>query len=180
MRIIAGKHKGLILSSFEADNIRPTIDRVRENIFNKIQFDIPGACVLDLFGGTGAISLEFLSRGASRVVTVDNNINSLNLISKNFAKAHEIGEIIKDDFKSALKNLSGQKFDFIFLDPPFASGFGSEAILLISKYNLLEDNGLIIFEHSLDIKPEFDDFELNDYKKYGTIAVSYFKRKING
>ena len=86
MRIVAGTLKGLKLNEFEADNIRPTIDRVREAVFNKIQFQVKGANVLDLFCGTGAVSLEFLSRGAS-VTSVDNNKNSIKLIKQNFAKA---------------------------------------------------------------------------------------------
>ena len=93
MRIIAGKHKGLVLNEFNADNIRPTIDRVRESIFNKIQFDVAGSCVLDLFCGTGAVSLEFLSRGASRLVSIDNNRDSISITNKNFKKAKEKGEI---------------------------------------------------------------------------------------
>ena len=73
MRIIAGKLKGLVLKTFEAENIRPTLDRAREGVFSKIQFIISGAYVLDLFAGTGAISLEFISRGAKKVITCDNN-----------------------------------------------------------------------------------------------------------
>ena len=83
MRIVAGKHRGLLLFTFDADNIRPTTDRVRENIFNKIQFGIVGSSVLDLFCGTGAVSLEFLSRGAGQVVSVDNNRSSVSLIKNN-------------------------------------------------------------------------------------------------
>ena len=86
MRIVAGKHRGLTLYEFDADNVRPTTDRVRENIFNKIQFGVSGSCVLDLFAGTGAVSLEFLSRGALEVISVDNNKNSSSLIKKNFSK----------------------------------------------------------------------------------------------
>ena len=87
MRIIAGSLRGLVLKTFDADNIRPTLDRAREGIFNKIQFGIRDSYVLDLFGGTGAISLEFISRGASKVLTCDNNTNSINLINQNFKKA---------------------------------------------------------------------------------------------
>ena len=86
MRIIAGKHKGLQLNTFDYQNIRPTIDRIRENIFNIIQFQIADSVVLDLFGGTGAISLEFVSRGAGKVITCDNNKDSIDLIRKNFLR----------------------------------------------------------------------------------------------
>ena len=178
MRIVAGKHRGLNLEEFEADNIRPTTDRVRENIFNKIQFDIPDSSVLDLFAGTGAVSLEFLSRNAKRVVSVDNNNNSIRVITKNFAKAKEKLELIKADYKEAVKQLRGNKFDFIFLDPPYHLGFGNDALELIAQYDLLCEDGIIIYEHLVDTKFDCpDSFEIYDYKKYGTVAVSFIRGK---
>lgn len=174
MRIIAGKHKGLVLNTFEADNIRPTIDRVREGIFSKIQFDIPNAKVLDLFAGTGAISLEFLSRGANSVISVDNNKNSINLIKKNFVKAKENVNLITCDYLEALNKFKGTKFDIVFLDPPFSTDFGEKAICKISENQMIENDGIIIYEHL--VGKEFDipnNFKLLDEKKYGTIIVSY-------
>lgn len=177
MRIVAGKHRGLNLEEFDADNIRPTTDRVRENIFNKIQFDIPGSTVLDLFCGTGAVSLEFLSRNADKVISVDNNNNSIKLIERNFAKAKEKPNLIKADFKVALNQVSNEKFDFIFLDPPYHTTFGSEALYIIADSNILEDDGIIIYEHL--VETQFNcptGFEIYDYKKYGTIAVSFIRK----
>lgn len=179
MRIVAGKHRGLNLEEFDADNIRPTTDRVRENIFNKIQFDILDSTVLDLFCGTGAVSLEFLSRNASKVISVDNNNNSIKLIERNFAKAKEKPNLIKADYKVALSQLSKEKFDFIFLDPPYHSNFGNDALSIIANSSILAENGIIIYEHLVDT--QFDcprNLEIFDYKKYGTIAVSFI-RKIN-
>lgn len=176
MRIIAGKHRGLNLNTFDIDNIRPTIDRVRENIFNKIQFGVVDSCVLDLFGGTGAVSLEFLSRGAREVITVDNNRKSIELIKKNFNKAKEALHLLEKDFKDALNVLKGKKFDFIFLDPPYAENYGEEAIKLIGEYKLLAEDGLIVYEH-LEGK-QFSipsNLELIDSKKYGTVYVSYIR-----
>lgn len=176
MRIVAGKYRGLVLNAFDADNIRPTIDRVRENIFNKIQFGVAGSSVLDLFGGTGAISLEFLSRGASEVITCDNNRNSISIIRKNFDKAKEKLNLVEKDFKDALLLLKGKKFDYIFLDPPYAENYGEIAINLISLYNMLEEDGMIIYEH-LEGK-EFalpENLEIVDCKKYGTVYVSYIE-----
>ena len=178
MRIVAGKHRGLSLEEFDAENIRPTTDRVRENIFNKIQFDVVDSSVLDLFAGTGAVSLEFLSRNARNVISVDNNANSIKVITKNFAKAKEKLQLIKADFKEALKQVKGQKFDFIFLDPPYRLGYGSEALAIISQINILEDDGIIIYEHLVGTEFECPEcFEVYDYKKYGTIAVSFIRRK---
>ena len=176
MRVIAGKYRGLVLNTFDADNIRPTADRVREGIFNKIQFIIQDADVLDLFGGTGAISIEFLSRSAKSVVTVDNN--SVSLINKNFAKIKQMPNLLIADFDTALKKLRDKKFDIVFLDPPFATDFGEKAIEIISENKMLNDDGIIIFEH--DCKKKFNipqDLEVIDEKKYGTIAVTYIKVK---
>jgi len=177
MRIIAGKHKGLNLKTFEADNIRPTADRVREGIFNKLQFNIKGARVLDLFGGTGAIGLEFLSRGALEVIVCDNNKNSINLIRENYLKAKEKPNLICNDYKSALSSLKGENFDIIFLDPPFATNFGEIAINMIFELSLLDDDGIIVFEHGIEKEYLTDKFEIIDNKKYGTIMVTYLKGK---
>ena len=178
MRIVAGKHRGLNLEEFDADNIRPTTDRVRENIFNKIQFDIADSIVLDLFCGTGAVSLEFVSRNAGKVISVDNNQNSVRLIERNFTKAKERPNLIKADYKEALKQVSNYKFDFIFLDPPYHTDYGQVALNLISNMNILQDSAVIIYEHLVETKFTCpDNFEIYDYKKYGTIAVSFIRQK---
>lgn len=178
MRIIAGKHKGLVLNTFDVDNIRPTTDRVRENIFNKIQFGISGSTVLDLFCGTGAISLEFISRGAVNVVSVDNNENSIKIIKQNFKKAGVIPELNKCDYKTALNKYKDTKFDYIFIDPPYHTNFGEESIRIISDYSMLKRDGVIIYEHLFDKKFELpDNYEIVDSRKYGTIMVTFIKEK---
>ena len=174
MRIIAGKHKGLQLNTFDYGNIRPTIDRIRENIFNIIQFRVSGSNVLDLFGGTGAVSLEFVSRGAMSVITCDNNKDSISLIKKNFNKAKEMPNLYTGDYLANLEKLKDNKFDFIFLDPPFDSVFGKNSLEFIAKNNMLNDNGLIIFEHLASKKINIpNDFEIKNERKYGTITVSF-------
>lgn len=176
MRIIAGKLKGLKLNEFEFDNIRPTIDRVREAIFNKIQFKIVNSKVLDLFGGTGAVSLEFVSRNAGGVITVDNNPNSIKLIKQNFQKAKLKPNLIESDYIKALKkfNEDGRKFDIIFLDPPFDTNMGEKAIDFIVANQLLEEDGIIVYEHIVDKQFSLpNDLITIDERKYGTIKVSY-------
>lgn len=181
MRIIGGKFKGIKLNSFDMDNIRPTADRAREGIFNKLQFLIKNACILDLFCGTGAISLEFLSRGAKKVISVDNNKNSINLINQNFDKVKEKPNLIYGDYLDVLSQLKNQKFDIIFLDPPFSSDYGIKAILKIINLELLEKNGIIVFEHSstMNFEKEIDKISnkilILDTKKYGSITVEYIK-----
>lgn len=173
MRIIAGTLKGLKLNEFDADNIRPTIDRVREAIFSKIQFRIKDAQILDLFCGTGAVSLEFLSRGGN-VVSVDNNKNSISLIKQNFSKAKQKPNLLECDYKIALDKLKNQQFDIVFLDPPFASDFAENALEIVAKNNMLAQDGIVVWEHPTSKQISYPAlFKLIDEKKYGTIAVSY-------
>lgn len=178
MRIIAGKYRGTNLLSFDADNIRPTVDRVRENIFNKIQFGVVGAKVLDLFGGTGAVSLEFLSRGAEKVITCDNDSRSISLIKKNFQKVGAVPDLKSCDYILALKECRGQKFDYIFLDPPFATDYGEKALEKIAEYGLLDESGIVIYEHLEEKQFSLPDgLEIYDERKYGTIVVSFVRQK---
>lgn len=177
MRIIAGKHKGRILSSFEAENIRPTSDRVKEAIFSKIQFVLSGSVVLDLFGGTGNFGLEALSRGAGKVYICDNNDKSINLINKNNLALGESAIIIKNDFKKILKNFCGTKFDIIFLDPPYATNYGEQSLAAILENGLLSKNGFVIFEHNKGKNFDFLGYEIFDQKTYGTMQVSFLRCK---
>jgi len=180
MRIVAGKLKGLKLTTFDEDNIRPTLDKVREAIFSKIQFDIKGSKFLDLFGGTGAVSLEAVSRGAELVCTVDVDNRSVKVIKENFAKAKVVPNLLVMNYIEAICKLSslGKRFDFIFLDPPFNTNYGPLAILEIVKNNLLEDDGVIIYEHLKEdaALENFDGYEIIDNKNYGTVQVTYIKR----
>ena len=178
MRIIAGKYRGITLLSFEAGNIRPTVDRVRENIFNKIQFNIPGARVLDLFGGTGAISLEFLSRGADDVIICDSNSKSIDLIKKNFAKVKLQPNLKSGDYKAVLKALKGDDFDVIFLDPPYDTDYAEISLAMIENNSILKADGIIIYEHL--VGKEFvlpATLEIFDERKYGTVSVSFIRKK---
>ena len=175
MRIIAGKHKGRVLSSFEADNIRPTSDRVKEAIFSKIQFLLPNLTVLDLFGGTGNFGFEALSRGAKQVYICDNNEKSIALITKNNKALGENAIIIKNDFHKCLKNFKSNMFDLIFLDPPYATNYGEQSLELIKKYNLLTSEGMVIFEHNKGKTFNYSGYELFDQKTYGTMQVSFLR-----
>lgn len=178
MRIIAGKLRGLVLNTFDAENIRPTLDRAREGVFNKIQFNIMDAEVLDLFGGTGAISLEFVSRGAKKVITADNNKKSIDLINQNFKKAKQIPNLMMGDYLDVLNKLKENKFDIIFLDPPFDSDFGINAIKFINDNRMLKEDGIIIFEHSSNVSFEYpQNLSVFDSKKYGYIAVDYLENR---
>ncbi|AFY00300.1 16S rRNA (guanine(966)-N(2))-methyltransferase RsmD [Bdellovibrio bacteriovorus] len=122
MRIIAGKYRGHQLVAFDADHIRPTTDRVKETLFNKLQFDIDGARVVDLFCGTGNLGIEALSRGAEFCTFVEKNPKSLVITRKNFEKLRVPAadyKIVNMDVIAYLKSYEGEPFNIIFADPPF-------------------------------------------------------------
>ena len=181
MRVIAGKFKGSKLITFDEENIRPTLDKVREAIFSKIQMDIKDSIFLDLFAGTGAVSIEALSRGAKLVYTCDADRRSEKVIKQNFEKVKAKPNFYLSDYNKALTNFSKDnlQFDFVFLDPPFKKGFGIKAIARIAELNLLADNGLIIFEHSIDESFDYSAISgvtVVDEKKYGTVLVTYLSK----
>lgn len=171
MRIISGKYRGKILREFELLTTKPTTDRVKESIFNLIQFDVLGATVLDLFAGIGALGIEAISRGAERVVFVDNNAQAIKLIKENLKGIDGNFSINHADYETFL-NTTKTKFDIVLLDPPYKTEFGIKAINLLIKNDLLNDNAIIIFETS-----EENNFEINlagfeiKKKKYGKIVV---------
>ncbi|WP_413559869.1 16S rRNA (guanine(966)-N(2))-methyltransferase RsmD [Bdellovibrio sp. HCB209] len=122
MRIIAGKYRGHQLVAFKADHIRPTTDRVKETIFNKLQFQMDGANVADLFCGTGNLGIEALSRDASFCTFVEKNPKSLTITRQNFEKLKipaNSYKVICMDVIAFLKSYEGEPFDIIFADPPF-------------------------------------------------------------
>jgi 16S rRNA (guanine(966)-N(2))-methyltransferase RsmD len=177
MRIIAGKHKGRVLNILKHAGTRPTSDRVREALFSKIQINIKNAAVLDLFSGTGALAFEALSRGANTAYLVDNNKNSYNLIVENNKLLKENANIINTHFSLALKKFADDKksFDVIFLDPPYKTDLAESALDIISKNDLLNKQGIIVYEHDkqkLQISiPE--EFAVYDQKIYGTVYLTF-------
>ena len=148
MRIISGKAKGTKLYTLEGNNTRPTLDRVKESLFNIIQSKIPDSIFLDLFAGSGAIGLEAVSRNAKKVILVDNSKEAINIIRKNIEKTHSENnvELIKNDYKIVLEKYINIKPDIIFIDPPYETDYAYEAIKIILKKELLKDNTLIIIE----------------------------------
>lgn len=178
MRIIAGKFKGLTLYTFSDDNIRPTADKVRQAVFNIIQFEIKDSKFLDLFAGTGGVSLEAISRGANYVATVEKDKRSIRLINKNFNKAGAGCNLFSVDYKLAIKKFGEKesKFDFIYIDPPFNANFITTAINEICKYEILESSGTIIIEHDLSTKFDIPNaLYIEKYKKYGNVAVTFLR-----
>lgn len=178
MRIISGTRRGQKLLDFDGYNIRPTTDRVRESMFNLIFDYVSDAKVLDLFGGSGALSLEALSRGAKSSVICDIDKRSLSLISENtkrlrFEALVSINNIDATQFLKTCK----EKFDIVFLDPPYNKGFISPIIKLISENQILNDDGIIVLESDFpDEHGEFDGLELIKQRRYGRSYVTIYQR----
>ena len=180
MRIVGGIYRSRTLLSFEGQEVRPTSDKVRESLFNILQNRIHGCKFLDLFCGTGAVSLEFLSRGAKEVLSVDNNEKSIALITKNFEKAKLKPNLIRGDFIEVLNKLKDDNFDYIFLDPPFDTNYGEKALEIISKNGNLNENGLIIYEHLMDKKFNLPNtLVVIDEKNTEQLRLHLLRRKIN-
>ena len=147
MRVITGTARGRKLETLEGLDTRPTTDRVKESIFNIIQFDIPGRKILDLFGGSGQMAIEALSRGADSAVIVDANQAAVKIINANVKTCGFLGQakVICGDFSSYLSTCR-EKFDVIFLDPPYRENFLSQAINAICDIDILTDGGIIVCE----------------------------------
>lgn len=175
MRIISGKFKGKTLLENKFNHIRPTTDKVKQAIFTKLQFEINGSRVLDLFCGTGAIGIEAISRDAEEVIFVDVNEKSVMLTKKNLQAIKSDAKVLKCDADHALNILNG-KFDLIFLDPPYKSGLYEKTLKKIYEKDFLTDEGTIICEHSKDDTFDYSPFSVYDEKNYGTITVTYLRK----
>ncbi|MBI3584950.1 MAG: 16S rRNA (guanine(966)-N(2))-methyltransferase RsmD [Nitrospinae bacterium] len=180
MRVISGSFKGRRLTAPKGLTIRPTPDKVKGAIFNVLGDRIIESSFLDLFAGTGAIGIEALSRGAKGVVFVDNNIKAINIIKENLQKCEfENSElhVIKADVIEFIKKTDHQ-FDIIFLDPPYKSDLGENALLEISKFNILKDDGEIIWEHYYkkitNYELQITNLKLKRTNRYGDTALSFF------
>ena len=173
MRIISGKARGTNLFTLEGKDTRPTLDRVKESLFNIINQKIYDSTVLDLFSGSGAIGLEFASRGAKEVLLCEKSKKATQIIKRNIEKTHleEAVELYNCDYIEFLQNFKNKKFDIIFLDPPYKTDFIIEAINLILKYNMLEEDGVIIAETDEPemIENQLKEANINDFdkRKYG-------------
>ena len=171
MKIISGKYKGRNLLGHDLEGTRPTMDRVKESLFAMIQDYLEGSIVLDLFSGSGNLGIEALSNNAKKSYLVDNNKKAVQVINQNI---NNIGinnvKVLNMDYKKALSlfNKKKKKFNIIFLDPPYDTDFIELSIELIDKYNLLEDNGIIVCESNNINKMIYPkEYKVVKSKKYG-------------
>ena len=179
MRVISGIARGTVLKTPDGMHTRPTADRVKEALFSILQFDLPGAVVLDLFGGTGQLGIEALSRGAKRAVFVDEREDACRLISENLKRTRftEIATVRRCDYASFLKNCT-EKFDIIILDPPYADVFLENSLKLITEIDILQSGGIIVTERPAEkeLNVSFSGFLRSKDYKYGKTLLTLFRK----
>ena len=180
MRIITGKAKGIKLDTLEGLDTRPTSERSKEAIFSMLQFEIEGRVVLDLFAGSGQMGLEALSRGAKSAYLVDSGKRAFEIIKKNASKTRLEGAIVLcEDSLTFIKKQSGeQKFDMVFLDPPYASNLINDALSLLFDKGLVKETSYIVCESDrfdiLNSKNQ-ENFEVIKTMKHGISHISVLK-----
>ena len=179
MRVITGKARGVQLKTPDGMLTRPTTDRVKEALFSIIQFEIPTARVLDLFGGTGQLGIEALSRGAKSAVFVDHQENACKLIRENLRRTRleADGKVIRADYLGYLRRCR-ESFDIIFLDPPYAEVFLENALKCITEIDILQSGGIIVAERPLgkELPWEFDGFTRSRDYKYGKTLITIYRK----
>lgn len=177
MRVITGKARGVQLKTPDGMLTRPTADRVKEALFSIINFDIPGARVLDLFGGTGQLGIEAMSRGAERCVFVDARENACKLIKENLKRTKLEGTVIRSDYLDYLNRCKDQ-FSIIFLDPPYAEEYLENAIKRIAEIDILQTDGIIVAERPVgkELPWEFDGYQRSKDYKYGKTLLTIYRK----
>jgi len=148
MRVISGQCRGRKLLEPAGYDVRPTTDQVKEAMFNIIQFDIEGRRVLDLFAGTGQLGIEALSRGAAECVFVDASRDSLKLVRENLRRCGLQASTLQCDALGYLRR--GERFDLVFLDPPYGSGLDVQAVGAVKEFDILAKGGIMVCESRAD------------------------------
>lgn len=179
MRVITGKARGIQLKTPEGLTTRPTSDRVKEALFSIIQFEIPGARVLDLFGGTGQLGIEALSRGAKSATFVDAGEPACRLIRENLrrTKLEGDGKVVRSDYMDYLKRCR-EEYDIIFLDPPYAEVFLENSLKQIAEIDILRSGGIIVAERPVgkELPWEFEGFTRSKDYKYGNTLLTLYRK----
>ena len=179
MRVITGKARGVQLKTPDGMQTRPTSDRVKEALFSIINFDIPGATVLDLFAGTGQLGIEALSRGANRAVFIDAREDACKIIRENVrrTKFENQASVIRSDYQEYLRRCK-EKFDIILLDPPYAEVFLENALKSITEIDILQSGGIIIAERPIEkeLLLDFEGFTRSKDYKYGKTLLTIYRK----
>ncbi len=178
MRVITGTARGRKLMTPEGLDTRPTTDKVKEAVCSSLQFDFPGAAVLDLFAGSGQMGIEALSRGAAHAVFTDSDKRALSCIRQNVRNCgfSEIAEVLQSDAMSYLQR-TGSRFDIAFLDPPYRKEILQQILPVLAEK--MHKNGVIVCEHEpeCNLPQTILEFHLQKQKKYGKIIISIYRQE---
>lgn len=182
MRIITGTARGVKLETLEGEATRPTAERVKEALFSMIQFDLDEAEVLDLFAGSGQLGLEALSRGAARAVFTDMSSDATAIVKANAQKTRLFDKcrILTMDYKDYIRAAAGKnKFDFIFIDPPYALKLVPTVLEKIKTADILSENGIAVCETEDEDILTTDElkssFEIIKQVRYGRVYLTLVK-----
>ena len=179
MRVISGTAKGVQLKTPDGMATRPTADRVKEALFSILQFDIPGTRVLDLFGGTGQLGIEALSRGAAHATFVDERADACKIIRENLKRTNltEKSSVYTVDYARFLRNCR-EKFQIIILDPPYAEVFLENSLKLITEIDILQSGGIIVTERPFgkELNLTFPGYERSKDYKYGKTLLTLYRK----
>ncbi len=182
MRIIAGKYRGRKLNTLEGLKTRPTLDSTKEAIFSSLGGYLNDMVILDVFGGSGALSFESLSRGASKAYIIDNNLEAINIIKAN-ANMMGVGDeliIMQGDYQSVIKRVAKkQMFDIIFLDPPFRMKVIDELIEYIIEHELLKAGGYIVSEYPKEdiVNKNYPKMKVKLCRRYASSEILILERE---
>ena len=183
MRVIAGTARGRRLKELPGMDTRPTTDKVKESLFNIIQFDIEGRRVLDLFGGTGQLGIEALSRGAARCTFVDTNRQAAAIIRENLKMVgfDRLAEVHQTDAAAFLAGCR-ERYGLIFLDPPYQSQLLENCIQTVAKFDILSEHGIMVCESAAEKQlPELEaPYEKGREYRYGKIKLTVYRRQGSG
>ena len=179
MRVISGTARGVKLKTPDGMQTRPTADRVKEAMFSILQFELPGARILDLFGGTGQLGIEGLSRGAAAATFVDQRDDACRLIRENLKRTglEKQGTVICSDYCAYLRNCT-EKYNIIILDPPYAEEFLEKSLKMITEIDILQSGGIIVAEYQVGKSLDLDflhQFQAREYK-YGITKLMVFRK----
>jgi 16S rRNA (guanine(966)-N(2))-methyltransferase RsmD len=172
MRVITGSARGMSLRTLEGDNVRPTTDKVKEAVFSAFQFEIEGRRILDLFAGSGQLGLESLSRGAASATFIDSSREAIDIVKKN-AKATGFFDVCRynvSDWRNYIRKASGRdKYDLVFIDPPYSMECCADALKRLVEADLLEGGAIVVLESGTEeLRPEeFSEFDVIKSTHYG-------------
>ncbi|MCR5501511.1 MAG: 16S rRNA (guanine(966)-N(2))-methyltransferase RsmD [Lachnospiraceae bacterium] len=177
MRVIAGSARSLRLITPKGENTRPTLDRIKETLFNILRDEVPGSVFLDLFAGSGGIGIEALSRGARHAYFFERDREALACIRKNLEHTglSDRATVLPGDLFSSLNAVRDQKADLIYIDPPYEGGYEGRLFELFRNAPFVSENTLIILEADLGKDFDFEGFSLEREKRYKTNKHLFYR-----